>query len=263
MEKLYDIDPETCSEEELKATIDELGNRAGFFETQQLALKTFINSVYGATASEFFAGFNPAVAEAITLQGQDLNHYSEICVNEYFRGPFQSDTELHKKLGIDTELTKKIQIGSGRLTEAKPLEGPEFEYLGDNVSLVIAGDTDSTCCKSRVYVNNEEMTIEDAFNLLKLKNHDAVLKTSNGSDVVPVKDSTTLTFKDNQITERPIKYIMRHKVRKAKWKVKTKSGKDVIITNDHSIMVLRDNKLIKVKPQEIMVGTDKIITIVK
>lgn len=261
MEKLYDIDPETCSEEELKATIDELGNRAGFFETQQLALKTFINSVYGATASEFFAGFNPAVAEAITLQGQDLNHYSEICVNEYFRGPFQADTELHKKLGIDTELTKKIQIGSGRLTEAKPLEGPEFEYLGDNVSLVIAGDTDSNFGEDCVYVNNEKMMFKDAFELLKLQNHDTVLKTSNGSDVVPVKNSTTLTFKDNKVVDRPIKYIMRHKVSKAKWKVTTKSGKTVTITNDHSIMVIRDGKLIEAKPCEINLKTDKLVTI--
>lgn len=263
MAQMYDIDPETCSEQELLDTIVKVHDLAGFYETQQLALKTFINSVYGATASEFFAGFNPAVAEAITLQGQDLNHFSENSVNEYFKGPFQADTELHKKLGIDTELTKKIEIGKGRITEGAPLEGPEFEYLnGDSASLVIAGDTDSTASLSMVYVNDEPTTIEDAFNKFKLENHDIVLKSSKNNEVVPVKNHTTKTFTlDDDVIDRPIKYIMRHKVKKAKWKVKTKSGKETIITNDHSIMVLRDNQLVKLKPQEINMETDKIITL--
>ena len=51
---------------------------------------------------------NVDVAESITLQGQDLNHFSENAVNEYFSGVFQNDTELHKKLGISTEDAQKV-----------------------------------------------------------------------------------------------------------------------------------------------------------
>ena len=94
--KFIEIDPDTCSEEELKKAIKECDNLSGYYETKQLALKTFINSVYGATASKYFVGYNTAVAESITLQGQDLNHFSENCVNKYFRGIFQSREQYDK-----------------------------------------------------------------------------------------------------------------------------------------------------------------------
>ena len=96
-------DPETCPIEELEKEVERLKNLGDFYETKQLALKKFINSVYGATASKYFIAHNTAVAESITLQGQDLNHYSENAVNAYFQGIFQADTELHKKLGIDSD----------------------------------------------------------------------------------------------------------------------------------------------------------------
>ena len=85
MSKLYDIDPETCTKEELENAIraciraEELGN------TQQLGAKTFINSCYGALASKFYQCSNTQIAESITLQGQDLRKYSTQKVNEYFQ----------------------------------------------------------------------------------------------------------------------------------------------------------------------------------
>ena len=262
--RLYNFDPYTCPIDELKEAIDDLNNKVGFYETQQLAIKKFINSVYGATASKYFIGFNPAIAEAITLQGQHLNHYSERSVNDYFKGPFQADTELHKKLGIKTEDTYKLDIGKGKLQVLKPLTGPEWNYLDDTESLVCAGDTDSVLKTSQLYINNVMMSIEDAFNQLKYENKDVVLKLSSGNEVVPVFKHTTKTFTLNDgLIDKPIKYIMRHKVTKAKWCIRTKSGKEVIITNDHSVMVMRNNELIKVKPCEINKETDKIISIKK
>jgi hypothetical protein len=256
------FDPNNCSKEELEAALEELDKDAGFYETQQLALKTFINSVYGATATPYFCGFNPAVAEAITLQGQDLNHFSERAVNDYFKGPFQADTELHKKLGIDTELTKKISIAGGRVTNGAPLTGPEFSYLGDNCSLVVAGDTDSVTGDSKIYVDDKEMKIEDAFNMFKSENSHFVLWGGEGQETIPVKKHTTKTYIKDQTTpeNRPIKYIMRHVVTKEKWEIVTKSGKKVTMTNDHSIMVFRDNELISIKPHQVK-KTDKLVTI--
>lgn len=98
--KFIEIDPETCTKEELHAAIAKMNSLSGYYETKQLAIKTFINSVYGATASKYFVGHNTAVAESITLQGQDLNHYSENCVNKYFRNVFQSDEEYNRILYI-------------------------------------------------------------------------------------------------------------------------------------------------------------------
>lgn len=95
-----EIDPDNCSKEELYEAIKKCEAGSGYFETKQLALKTFINSVYGACASKYFVGHNTAVAESITLQGQDLNHFSENCVNKYFRGIFQSEEQYNKVIYV-------------------------------------------------------------------------------------------------------------------------------------------------------------------
>lgn len=98
--EFIDIDPDVCTEEELREAILKLKNLSGYFESKQLAIKLFINSVYGATASKYFVGHNTAVAESITLQGQDLNHFSENCVNKYFRGIFQSKEHYDKVIYV-------------------------------------------------------------------------------------------------------------------------------------------------------------------
>ena len=73
--KFTNIDPNNCSIEDLEKEVQRLYDLGDFYETKQLALKKFLNSVYGAIASKYFIGFNTNVAESITLQGQDLNHY--------------------------------------------------------------------------------------------------------------------------------------------------------------------------------------------
>ena len=261
--KFCQIDPNNCTVEELEEEVERLKNLGDFYETKQLALKKFINSVYGATASRFFIAHNTAVAESITLQGQDLNHYSENSVNEYFSGIFQNDTELHKKLGIDSEKAKKVSIAKGKTTETGTLDGPEFSYLNGNQSLTVAGDTDSTSWKSSIYVDSVKLNVQDAFNKFKYENNDTVLKLNNGQEIVPVHNHNILSYVDHdaEATYRPIKYIMRHKVyNKSRFRIKTKSGKELEVTGDHSMMIIRNNELITVKAKDIL-KTDKIITI--
>lgn len=86
--------PEECSLEELKAQVDILEAKVGFYETKQLAIKKFINSVYGALGSKYFQFYNVYMAESITAQGRDLNHFTEMSINEYFEGTFQSNPEI-------------------------------------------------------------------------------------------------------------------------------------------------------------------------
>lgn len=261
--KFCQIDPNNCTVEELEEEVERLKNLGDFYETKQLALKKFINSVYGATASKYFIAHNTAVAESITLQGQDLNHYSENSVNEYFSGIFQNDTELHKKLGIKTEDAKRFNIALGKTTETGTLDGPEFSYLNGNQSLTVAGDTDSTSWKSSIYVDSVKLKVQDAFNKFKYENNDTVLKLNNGQEIVPVHNHNILSYVDHdaEATYRPIKYIMRHKVyNKSRFRIKTKSGKELEVTGDHSMMIIRNNELITVKAKDIL-KTDKIITI--
>lgn len=263
IKSFIEVDPEKCSLDELKNEMDRLEKLTEFFESKQMAIKLFINSVYGATASPFFIGHNVDVAEAITLQGQDLNHFSENCLNRYFKGIFQNDAELHKKLGIDSELAKKIDLNKGRVTQQGKLDGKEFNYLEGNVSGAVAGDTDSVSGNSKLNVDDKKTTIEKLFNKIKKENFDIVNVLSDNQEIVTSRKKhfiKTYDEKTNSIIEAPIKYIMRHKVTKNRYIIRTKSGKTVSVTGDHSIMVIRDNKLQSIKTKDIL-KTDKLITL--
>lgn len=138
------IDYATCVLEKFEAELERLKNLSEYFDGKQLSEKKFINSCYGATASRFFIGYNIEVARAITLQGQDLNHFSENCVNRYFSGVFQKDTALHAKLGIDTTRAAQFDMSKGRLFDYGPLPKiPELCHLEGEYSMTVGGDTDS------------------------------------------------------------------------------------------------------------------------
>jgi DNA polymerase elongation subunit (family B) len=94
------IDPETATKAELQAEILRMESLRDLYMNAEQAIKIFINSVYGACGSPWFAFFNPDVAEAVTLQGQDLIKYSEQVINRYFLEFWHKDVKLHKKLGL-------------------------------------------------------------------------------------------------------------------------------------------------------------------
>jgi DNA polymerase elongation subunit (family B) len=98
--KFAQIDPQTCSIEELEDAIKKLESIVDEYNGIQHSIKIFINSVYGATASIYFTGYNVYVAEAITLQGQDLILFSNKIIDDYFLNKWHLDTETHEKLGI-------------------------------------------------------------------------------------------------------------------------------------------------------------------
>lgn len=99
------IDPKTSSVEEIRAEIERLSVLADFQKDLEQGIKVFINSVYGACASPYFVGYNIKVAEAITLQGQDMLSYATKILNRYFRDFWHKDKALHEKMGI-TEVIK-------------------------------------------------------------------------------------------------------------------------------------------------------------
>ena len=98
--ELVKIDPYTCTIDELKAEIQKLKDiKEEYFNLEQ-SIKIFINSVYGACASPYFVGYNIHVAEAVTLQGQDLIKYANKVLDDYFMNKWHLDTELHEALGL-------------------------------------------------------------------------------------------------------------------------------------------------------------------
>jgi len=118
--QLAKIDPNTCTIEELDNEILRLKSiKEEYFNLEQ-SIKIFINSIYGACASPYFVGYNINVAEAVTLQGQDLIKYANKVLDEWFMNVWHKDTELHKELG---------------LTYVNPIQ---------EKSVIVYNDTDST-----------------------------------------------------------------------------------------------------------------------
>jgi hypothetical protein len=91
-EEIKEIEEKT---ERLTALKNELKN-------EEQAIKLTMNSIYGAIGNNWFVCFNTDVAEAVTLQGQDLIKYSEGVLNRYFHEFWHLDKELHEKLGLTT-----------------------------------------------------------------------------------------------------------------------------------------------------------------
>ncbi len=86
--------------EALKQKIERLTALKNELKNEEQAVKLTMNSIYGAIGNNWFVCFNPEVAEAVTLQGQDLIKYSEKILHKYFHEFWHKDTELHEKLGI-------------------------------------------------------------------------------------------------------------------------------------------------------------------
>lgn len=103
---------------EIEEKIERLTALKNEYKNEEQAVKLTMNSIYGAIGNNYFVCFNPDVAEAVTLQGQDLIKYSEKILHKYFHEHWHLDKELHEKLG---------------LTQVKRVTNP----------LVVYGDTDS------------------------------------------------------------------------------------------------------------------------
>lgn len=73
---------------------------------EELSIKLLINSVYGAYGSPYFLMYNTDIAEAITLQGQDIIKNADKYINLYFKEIWPKDKALHEKLGIESEVSE-------------------------------------------------------------------------------------------------------------------------------------------------------------
>jgi hypothetical protein len=235
--KLTQIDPHNCNIDELKKEIERLSNLKEEYNGLQNSIKVFLNSIYGACASPYFVGFNVNVAEAITLQGQDIAKFASKIIDDYFINEWHLDKSLHVSLGI----TYANKINEKTVTV----------YM----------DTDSLASNSLLttYNINKEIkiiSIENWYN----QNKNSAGTTSIGHESVKTEDKILNWSSDKNLYLAPVKRIIRHKVTKSKWKLKTKSGKKIEVTGDHSLVVFRNNVKLEIKPKDILLG-DKVICI--
>ena len=162
------------------------------------------------------------------------------------------------------ELASASGITSNGRTMIKSSAKIVSQYIADTVGkedstdqthYLLGGDTDSTRFSTILHVDDQEIQIGDLFNSC-----DEYIKKDdkNQKYVKKVKNKKVLTVsKNKELIYSPIKYVMKHKVKKRMYKL-TIDGNSVEITQDHSLMCLRDNELIAVKPAELQKG-DKIL----
>jgi DNA polymerase elongation subunit (family B) len=229
---------ETKSIEELKKRIEELTERKNELKNEEQAVKLTMNSIYGSLANAYFVCFNTDVAEAVTLQGQDLIKFSEKIINKYFNEHWHLDKELHEKIG---------------LKEVRRVSAP----------VIIYADTDSSEGSSEVIIKtNTDIKKIEFQNLFKMYSDIFDISVDDrGNEIIEPKGISSLNYKEEELVFSGIKKIIRHKVSKPKWKILSESGKEVIVTNDHSIKIFRNGKKIHIKPSEINLETDMILSV--
>ena len=93
------------SHDEIQKEIDRLEIIKMQKTNEEQSIKLLINSVYGAYGSKYFIMYNTDIAEAITLQGQDIIKNADKYINLYFKEFWHKDTQTHEQLGIDCEVS--------------------------------------------------------------------------------------------------------------------------------------------------------------
>ena len=227
--KYCKIDPNNVTKEDLASEINRLTTLMNQKKNEEQAIKIFINSIYGATASPYFVGYNVRVAEAITLQGQEVRDYAGKIFNRYFMEFWHRDKELHEQIGITR---------AERVTQ----------------EVAIYGDTDSISSNSIIRTDQGTITVEELYN----ESQQSAGITVEGHESV-ISNRKILNW-DSSLYFAEATRIIRHKVTKPRWRLKLKNGKSIDVTNDHSMIVFRDDKKISVTPSEIL-KSDKILCI--
>jgi DNA polymerase elongation subunit (family B) len=125
---------ENLSAEEIRAEISRLQKMSSDYKNEEQGVKLTLNSIYGALGNQYFACFNPEVAESVTLQGQDLIKFAEKVVNKYFHEHWHLDSELHDKIGvrnvrpISTEMVIYVDTDSNYVNFGNVIASCDFDY---------------------------------------------------------------------------------------------------------------------------------------
>lgn len=234
------------SEEELKKFRVEVEDLRHEYSLLELAHKVLMNGLYGACANQFFYFFNASLAADITGECRQLTKNMWHNLEEWF----------HEGIWTRKDLWKEFEF---ELDESK-----HDWYRKTPVS--VYSDTDSIMGNSLLLIKNNKnidgkILIEDLFN----QSYDKFgLKdiSKNNQEIVNCDYKILNWTKENGLQYVPIKYVMRHKVSKSKFKIKTKSGKEIIVTGDHSCIVFRNGKQLTIKAKDINKETDKILSII-
>jgi DNA polymerase elongation subunit (family B) len=95
----YQIEKESCKEPKRKKELESLIKRA--YNNQQVR-KIALNSAYGALANQYFAFFDPNLAEGITMSGQYVIKTAEKTINNWMNNVLKTEDEDYV-IAMDTD----------------------------------------------------------------------------------------------------------------------------------------------------------------
>lgn len=244
-DKYPDKDIYKMSLGELKLFREEIENLREEYSLIELGAKTLSNSLYGASANKWFYFYNLALAGDITAECRQLTKTMWNKLEDFFHNEIWNRKDLWEKFNFELDPNKR-------------------KTLTDSYTSIYS-DTDSCFFNSFIsIINNDKklnITIEDLYNSCE-EQFGKFTTTTSGQEMVNGGSIKVLNWtKENGLHYVPVKYVMRHKVRKPRYKIRTKSGKEIVVTGDHSCVVFRDGKQLTIKAKDINVKTDKILSI--
>lgn len=220
-------------EKKIKDKIEELNATYTKYHNWEQGTKIMINSFYGGLGNQYMYFFDPRLAECITKQGKSAILYAEKNINDYFLNHWYEDKEVHERLGVTVHCPVKNQV---------------TVYI----------DTDSCDKDTIIHCHDKDRTIEELYN--ECEQYGSAGNTMAGHESVRCPILVLNQSDANGVYFAEAKRVIRHKVKKKKWKLVSNSGKYVIVTGDHSLIVFRGGKKIKCKPNEIE-STDYVLII--
>ena len=180
-------------EERLK----ELLRQRDVLDAEQASAKLLMNAFTGVLGSQSSELYSPALYEAITMQGRQMTRIASVLITSYFKGAFQKDEELHKRLGISTERAKTLDINT--------LDLPKDE--SGNPSLEIYSNTDSVSGDTKVYVDEYRQrpkvySIQVSYLYKhKVKKEMFAIKASDGTEVKVTSDHSVFVYRDGKVIQ--------------------------------------------------------------
>ena len=245
-EEYPNADIDNMSLEELKTFKEEIVQKRQELNLLELTQKRLGNAAYGASASPYFYFFNVDLAADITGECRHLTKTMWDKFEQWFHHDIWERKDLWEKFDFALDPAKKEWFESRNISIYSDTDSAEKN------SLLLIKDNKNT---------ESKITIEEFFNKHYAINGLADI-TTNNQEIVECKDDFVLNWtKDKELHYAPVKYIMRHKVKKSKFRIKSKSGKEVIVTGDHSCIVFRDGKQLTIKAKDINPKTDKILVV--
>lgn len=162
------------SEQELKAIIPVIKNEIVYLDSNQLAMKYLMNSMYGGASHVSFYWYNMNIANDITGEARNLIHRMEHHIPDFIKKNWTTLYDVHKQLGIEVDPEKAKEVLENAYYVPKEVD-PDT-YNEPSFVIPVYGDTDS------LYISYENLlkTIKRVDKMSIEQKRDIIVKFNTG-----------------------------------------------------------------------------------